>query len=818
MMIIGNRSFRFTSYLSILFVSTWLAVDPWCLSNEPSADRFVVYPESISLSSSRSMQSVVALVVRGDGSTADVTAASQAQCDEKVAKFVNEALVPISNGKTTLRLTYGEFVRELSVEVRDVDKQVQPGFRNHIVPIFTKAGCNTGKCHGAASGKDGFRLSLFGYDPEGDHYRLTREIVGRRINLADPEHCLLVNKALGMVPHTGGGLLDEGDANYSQLIEWLRSGAPADPSDAAVPTSIAVYPSQVVFSRPNELQKLIVIANYSDGTVRDVSQLAVYLSNNESTATVNQDGMVQATGPGSAFVMARFDQFTEGASLVVRPGTPFEFPALPENNYIDRMVYNRLRDLNILPSELTNDEQFVRRVTLDLVGRLPTPADVDQFTKDSGAEKRAKLVDALIKDEDFKKLWIMHWAELLQIRTNNGMSPKALSLYDLWLRKRVLDGQTIDHIVQELLPASGGTFSNPATNYFQTETSPQLMAESVAQVFLGTRIQCAQCHNHPFDRWTMDDYYGFANFFSQIGYKPGNDPRELTIYNLGEGEIKHPVAGRKVVTKFLGGDYPRVLAGADSREPLAKWLTSRENPAFARNIANIVWSHFFGQGIIDPIDDFRVSNPPSNPELLEALAGHLIEYQFDVGKLAADICKSRTYQLSVATNNSNQLDQRHFSHAKTRRLRAEVLLDCLVQVTGAPERLPNLPPNSRAIEVADGQVPNYFLSTFGRSTRATPCSCEVKTNPTLSQALHLLNGEATNGKIHEGRVIPTLIAELREPQRIAIELYRLCYARSPKPDELSMIEEQLRHYPNAEDGLKDLFWALLNSNEFVFNH
>ena len=567
------------------------------------------------------------------------------------------------------------------------------------------------------------------------------------------------------------------------------------------------------------MQKLIVIANYSDGTTRDVSAQAVYISNNEGTATVSDRGMVQATGPGSAFILARFDQFTEGASLIVRPGMAFEFPQVPEQNYIDTLVYNRLKDLNILPSNVTSDEEFVRRVYLDLNGKLPDVRALDRFISDTAPDKRERLVDELIGLPDFQKLWVMHWAELLQIRTNNGMSPKALTLYDQWLRERVYEGQTIDRIVRDLLPASGGTFSNPPTNYFQTETSPQLIAESVAQVFLGTRIQCAQCHNHPFDRWTMDDYYGFASFFSQVGYKPGSDPRELTIYNLGEGDIKHPVAGRKVVNKFLGGAMPDLKPGEDYREPLAKWLTSRQNPAFARNVANVVWSHFFGLGIVDPIDDFRVSNPPSNPELLDALAEHLVAYEFNVGKLASDICKSRTYQLSVATNPSNQLDQRHFSHGKVRRLRAEVLLDCIGQVTKAPERLPGLPEDGRAIELADGPTPNYFLSTFGRSTRSTPCSCEVKTSPTLSQALHLLNGEATNGKIRQGDVVKKLLDESSDnPQRVATELFRLCYSRSPKTDELKAIDQQLSDYATPREGLEDLFWALLNANEFVFNH
>lgn len=777
-----------------------------------------VFPERVTISSARDTQTVVAMLFANDGSTRDVTSETKISQDEKVARFEHETVVPVRNGATTFKLSYAGQEVDLPVVVENLDAQEPLGFRKHILPILTKSGCNTGKCHGAASGKDGFRLSLFGYDPQGDHYRLTREIVGRRVNLADPENCLFVNKATGMVPHTGGGPIDHGDENYVQLIEWLRSGAPSDTAAVAVPTSIAVYPREAVFAQPNQLQKLVVVAKYSDGTTRDVSSQAVYISNNEGTAIVSDRGMVQATGPGSAFILARFDQFTEGASLIVRPGTPFEFPQVAAHNYIDMLVYDRLQDLNIVPSNLTSDEEFVRRAYLDLNGKLPEPAALDRFLSDSASEKRDRLIEDLISQKDFQKLWVMHWAELLQIRTNNGMSPKALTLYDQWLRQRVLEGSTIDQIVRDLLPASGGTFSNPPTNYFQTETSPQLVAESVAQVFMGTRIQCAQCHNHPFDRWTMDDYYGFANFFSQVGYKPGSDPRELTIYNLGEGAIQHPVAGRKVVTKFLGGDIPDLKAGDDYREPLAQWLTSKENPAFARNVANVVWSHFFGTGIIDPIDDFRVSNPPSNPELLAALADHLIEYNYDIGKLAADICKSRTYQLSVATNPSNQLDQRHFSHGKVRRLRAEILLDCMVQVTQSPERLPGLPADGRAIEVADGPTPNYFLSTFGRSTRATPCSCEVKTSPTLSQALHLLNGEATNGKIQQGNVVKQLLDEGKDSKGVASELIRMCYARSPRAVELDAIEKQLSGYASPQEGLEDLFWALLNSNEFVFNH
>ena len=386
------------------------------------------------------------------------------------------------------------------------------------------------------------------------------------------------------------------------------------------------------------------------------------------------------------------------------------------------------------------------------------------------------------------------------------------------MRERVRSGATIDQIVRELIPATGGTFEKPATNYFQTETTPQLLAENVAQVFLGTRIQCAQCHNHPFDQWTMDDYYGFAAFFSQIGYKQAHDPRELTVFHSGAGELRHPVNGRIVAPKFLGDSGPTLEKGDDARQSLAAWLTSKTNSEFARNAANIVWAHFFGIGIVEPVDDIRVSNPPSNPPLFEALGDRLVSYNFDIRPLVRDICNSRTYQLSTHRNESNHLDERHFSHGRIRRMRAEVLLDCLTQVTESPERYAGLPTGSRAVQIADGRVQNYFLTTFGRSSRQTACTCEVKVTPTLSQALHLLNGETTSGKIAEGKVIEKLMQDNPEPMMVASQLYERCLSRRPTEKEATAIRAKLDATTDVTGGLTDLFWALLNSNEFVFNH
>ena len=782
-----------------------------------------VEPATIELRSARDHQAIVVSAFYSDGSTRDVTHLAAIKLDFKpnskaTTEYVNESFIPKSDGSAQATISYSGL--DCTVEIRVSGATLQPpiGFRNEVLSSLTRAGCNTGKCHGSASGKDGFRLSLFGYDPSGDHYRLTRERSGRRIQLADPKNSLVVLKAIGSVPHTGGGRIDEATEPYETLVQWLHEGAKPDSDSSIVPLGIDVFPKKSVFSKPEGQQKLIVTARYSDGSERDVTSKAVFLSNNDAAASVSEDGMVEARGPGAAFILARFDQFTQGSSIMVRPDLDFAYPKLPVSGMIDTLVDDRLRFMHLAPSELADDEQFLRRASIDLVGLLPTTNEYLAFLQDKSSNKREQLIDRLLERPEVLDLWVMKWAELLQIRTNNGVSQKALRLYDRWLRDAVHSGTTIDKIVQMVLPASGGSLENPPTNYYQTETTPQLLAENVAQVFLGTRIQCAQCHNHPFDRWTMDDYYGFASFFSQVGYKQAEDPRELTIYNAAEGEMLHPVGNRKVQPKFLGADMPKPEAGQDYRKVLAGWIASNENKAFSKNIANIVWAHFFGIGIVDPVDDMRVSNPPSNPELLDYLGGRLVEHQFDIKKLIREICLSRTYQTSTRRNESNQWDEREFTHQKIRRMRAEVLLDCISQATETTDRLPGLPKGSRAVQVADGLAAHYFLTTFGRSTRATPCTCEVKTSPTLSQALHLLNGETTGGKIKEGNVVGRMLDTGSSSEQVAREIYIRCLTRQPTDSELKSILDRLSSYNDPRDGLEDLYWAVLNSNEFVFNH
>jgi len=786
---------------------------------DPQPASLSVYPERVALSSMRDRQGIMVQVKLPDGSTRDVTA--NARCEiagPAVARITGAGLEPQADGKAELRVEFEGLRSVVPVEVTGASETAPLRFRNDVLPILTRAGCNTGKCHGAASGKDGFRLSLFGYDPQGDHYRLTREMSGRRINLATPDECLLVTKAIGEVPHSGGQRLELDSDHYRTLLAWLTAGAEPDPGDVPQPLRIEVFPRRAVFAGKGEDQKILVMAHYSDGTDRDVTDLAVFLSNNDSAATVSEDGLVQATGSGGAFILARFDQFTEGTSIIVRPGTSYTFPEIPAHNYVDELVYDRWRDMHLVPSEYCSDEVFLRRVYIDLIGLLPTPGQRQQFLSDNDPAKRQKLVDVLMERDEFRDLWVMKWAEVLQIRTTNGVSPKGIQLYDRWLRDRIRAGATIDKIMQEVIPASGGTFENPATTYYQTETTPQLLAENVAQAFLGTRIQCAQCHNHPFDRWTMDDYYGFASFFSQVGYKQARDPREITIFNAATGEMKHPLGHRVVTPKYLGGGLAALAAGEDYRQALAEWLASADNPVLARHLANVVWAHFLGIGIAEPVDDVRVSNPPSNPQLLDELGRRLAKYGFEIKPLVRDICSSRTYQLATRRNESNVLDERNFSHGRIRRIRAEVLLDCLSQVTETQNQFPGLRPGARAVHVADGRTQNYFLTTFGRSTRQTPCTCEVKTSPTLSQALHLINGETTSGKIEEGRVVERLLAERQDPLAVVADLYERCLSRQPTGAESAAIGQRLAGNTNVEAALVDLFWALLNSNEFVFNH
>jgi hypothetical protein len=783
-------------------------------------ERLEVFPPEINLNTTRDWQSIVVQAIYADGITCDVT--SQAKltvANPAIVRIERSIFRPATDGQTDLVVEYGgkTVTRKITVKDAGVDRAIS--FKLDVMPVFMRAGCNSGSCHGAARGKDGFRLSLFGFDPDGDHYRLTREINGRRINLAVPDESLLLEKAMGKVPHSGGERFKEGSVYHRTIVRWLQANAPNDPPNIPKPIALELYPKEGVLDGKGATQQLTVRAKYSDGTDRDVTDLAVFLSSNDNSAKVDANGLVTAGDRGEAFIMARFATFTVGSPFIVLPkGLQFTFPEVQENNYIDALVHKKLRKLRVAPSEICSDEVFLRRVYLDIIGMLPTVEEYERFMNNPVSGKREQLIDELLNRKEFVELWVLKWAELLQIRSSNQVSYKAMLLYYTWLQDKIARNVPTDQWVRELLSASGGTFKNPPTNYYQNETDILKITENVAQVFMGMRIQCAQCHNHPFDRWTMDDYYSFASFFSQIGRKGTDDPREIVVFNAGGGEINHPVLGRPMPPRFLGVDEPANVAGKDRRVVMANWLASPDNPYFAKNLANIVWAHFFGQGIIHEVDDVRVSNPASNQELLDELAKRFTEYKYDFKKLVRDICASATYQRATRPNPSNESDTRNFARASIRRIRAETLFDCISQVTETKDKFPGLPLGSRAVQIADGSTTTYFLTTFGRATRETVCSCEVKLEPTLSQSLHLLNGDTTGSKIVNGGLVARRLNEKKAPEQIIEELYIRCLSRKPTSEEMKQLMTLVSANPNKQQAIEDVFWALLNSREFLFNH
>lgn len=791
----------------------------------PTLKGIEILPNQFALETQRDYHQVLVLATFKDATTKDVTAFSNLRvADSKIARLDGSFLKPVADGSTEIVATLGGKSVRSVVTVKDGAKDRPVSFKLDVMPVFMRGGCNQGGCHGAARGKDGFRLSLFGMDPDGDYLRLTREMVGRRVNLAIPEESTLIEKAIGAVPHSGNQCFDTNTPYYKALIEWITNGAPNDAADVAKVTGIEMYPKQMVLEGAGTRQPVTVRATYSDGTDRDVTNLTVLMSNNDPTASVTKEGMVTSGDRGAAFIMARFDVFTTVSQVLVIPDSlQYERPKLVENNYIDSLVNEKLHKLRIIPSGTCSDEDYIRRVFIDVVGVYPTPQEIRAFVADANPKKREALVDSLLDRKEFTELWVMKWAELLQIRSglNNNRPPfyKNALLYYNWLQERVARNVPLDEIVVELLSSTGGTVSNPAVNYFQMELDPLKVTENVAQVFMGMRIQCAQCHNHPFDRWTMSDYYGFEAFFMQIGRKQTDDPQEVIIYNSKGGEARHFLTRAVMKPKFLGGEEPEIKPGQDRRRVLAEWIASPRNPFFARNIANIMWAHFFGVGIVDPVDDVRITNPPSNPELMDELAKRLTDYKYDFRKLVRDICTSMTYQRTSQVNETNGMDKRNFSHAYVRRVRAEVLLDAISQITDTPNKFQGLPLGARAVQIADGAVSNYFLTTFGRAKRESVCSCEVKMEPTLSQALHLMNGDAVHDRIKQGSAVAKMIRDKKTDREIVDELYLRCFSRPPNAKEWAAIQQSIAEAAdNRQAALEDLFWALLNSKEFYFNH
>ena len=695
-------------------------------------------------------------------------------------------------------------------------------FENDIVPILSKFGCNTSGCHGKAEGQNGFRLSVFGSDPELDFRALTMEGRGRRVFPAAPDRSLLLLKMSGRMPHGGGVRIEPDRLEYRILRDWIAAGLPFGSPDDPQVERIEMEPLERVLSA-GAVVPLRVTAVWSDGRRTDATSLATFQSNQESIARVDGNGVVTAGQlPGSAAVMASYLGHVALFQAMVPRGEPLPADlataaqALPRFNFIDRLVDERLAKLGIAPSPIADDSRFLRRLTLDLLGRLPTADESRRFLADTDPARRERVIDELLERPEFNDYWALYWADQLRVDRETLGHKAAYEMYR-WIRDSLAERKPLSQFAAELLTAEGPLTDVPAGNLFKVASQPGDAAATVSQVFLGIRIACAQCHHHPYDRWSQNDYFGMTAFFAQLQRRPS--PLGEVLVAEGDPATTHPRTGKRVAAHALGTVEPEKDPVGDRRLVLAQWLASETNPWFSRNLANRVWARMIGRGLVEPVDDFRETNPPSHPELLDGLARELVEHRFDLRSLVRTIARSRVYQQSTATNVTNANDEQNFSRAPLRRLEAEVLLDAVSQVTGVPEKFDGAPRGTRAVQLWDSRVDHYFLSLFGRPVRKTACACERIDAPSVAQVLHLLNSDRVHAKLtHEAGAIARLVRGSLDDQRLIEELYFAFYSRPPTAEERNNATEYLRTASDRRQAAEDLAWTLLNTIEFAFNH
>ena len=699
------------------------------------------------------------------------------------------------------------FTEQASAQDRPTSSRLD--FPTHILPLLTKAGCNTGACHGAAVGQGGFKLSLLGYDPEGDYSTITRELGGRRIDVAAPGESLVLRKPTRQLEHEGGRRLKRDSEAYAKLISWIAVAAPYGSHDLRV-ERIEATPRDILLDQPDESLQVSVKAYLSDGTVEDVSPLALYSSNDDGLAEVDAAGKVIVTRRGLTAITVRYS----GQVAAVRVGVPFQDAPLgqvdfPPQNFIDATVLAELKRLHLPPSSLSGDAEFFRRVHLDLTGQLPAEADVRAFLKfPAGAATRQRVIDELLGREAFVDFWTMKLADLLLINSKRLGDAPAQTYYS-WLRGHVSKNTPLNDLVSELLTAQGDTTQVGPANFHRLRQDPRDMADYASRALLGIRVACARCHNHPTDRWTQEDYHRFAAYFARTSVSADR----VSINNYGE--ILHPKTGKRMNPKPLGGTDPGEFP-TDPRTQLAQWLTSKENPLLARALVNRVWKELMGRGLIEPVDDLRVTNPASNPALLTALIDDFVNGGYDLRRLVRTIVLSRTYQLSSSANEVNRLDNRFFSHAFLKPLPPQVLADAIAQATGVHDVYAGYPEGTRAVQIISPQTASYALDVFGRCQRESLCESPGQSGGGLSQALHLINGPSINGKLQ--KALDARLAQTSSDSQIVANLYLDTVSRYPEPREIEQWEKMLAASSDRREVLEDLLWALLNSREFAYNH
>jgi hypothetical protein len=809
-----------------------------------------VDPAVIELDGPRDRQQVVITGVTADGTIYDLT---------RKAKFFNKTpkvavadsrgvIRPTGDGKAVIAVEAGGLKTTLNVTAANTRKPFTWSYRNQVISVLSKTGCNMGACHGAAAGKNGFRLTLRGYDPELDYDRLLHESGGRRITKSDPANSLLLLKGAMQVPHAGGMRFKPDSLEYKVIADWIADGLPGPSPDDPHLVRLEVFPSERVLTEKAE-QQLVVTAHFSDGHTEDVTHWARYASNEESIAKVDDDGLVTTEGVGETAITVVYLDKVNFARVTVPFANKVQqksYATFKPNNYIDSAVLNKLKTLRILPSELANDEEFLRRVYLDAIGTLPTPAEVRAFLADKSPDKRAKVIDELLERPEYVDFWTYKWGDLLRVNRET-LTEKGMWAFYTWVRDSVAENKPWDKLVYEVVTANGSNFSDGPSNFYRIGRNPEDLTETVSQAFLGIRVQCARCHNHPFEKWTQADYYKFANLLSRVNRKKGDHPADLVITTATGGEINFPKTGKPLPpTPYDGQPIPD--PNMDRRVYLAEWLTSPKNEYFVRAIVNRVWRHYMGRGLIEPVDDLRATNPASNEPLMAALCKDLVEHKFDLKHLMRQIMNSRTYQLTSRPLPENKKDDRQYSRYFVKRLTAEQLLDAICQVTGQPEKFPNLPAGFRAIQLPDTKVNNYFLDVFGRPPRQITCDCERAQEPNMAQALHLINGAGVNQKIaSDNGLVANLIKAGKTDAEIVEELYLTCFGRMPMKQELEASLQTIQEAMNPKPAevkpadaakaeakpaeapkfdpavarrqvLEDLLWALINGKEFVFNH
>jgi hypothetical protein len=707
-------------------------------------------------------------------------------------------------------------------------------FANDVVPVLTKAGCNAGVCHAkAGGGQNGFELSLLGFEPQEDYDHLVREGRGRRLFPAAPEQSLLLKKASGQVPHGGGVRLAVNSEGYHLLREWIRQGTPPSSDTGASLESIEVQPQRGTVAA-REHQQLKAIAHYSDGSTRDVTELALYESNHIAMAEVTENGRVDTMDiPGKVSVMVRYQAKVAVYSASIPLGAPIG--DLPEaNNFVDDLLFANLQEIGIPPSPLCDDATFIRRVSLDIAGRLPTADEAREFFASDSENRRAQFVDELLRSPDYADYFANKWTALLKNRRDDASDITSNFAFHAWIRDSLLANVPYDQVVRELLAATGTVIGNPAVAWYKRVKEPKQQMEDVAQLFLGVRMQCAQCHHHPFERWSQDDYYGLSAFFSQVGRKPtATRGEDLIFHQRGIATAKNIKSGQMIRPVALGDAVGEISADQDPRLRLADWMSGPDNPFFAKAIVNRYWKHFFKRGLIEPEDDIRDTNPPTNPELLGALEDHFRSSGFDLKELVRVITNSRSYQLSSMPNEHNVADDQNYSHYYPKRLQAEVLLDAIDHLTGAQTSFANLPLGTRAVALPDNSYnkASPFLRVFGRPEGSSVCECERVQSASLAQSLHLINASDIKSKLATKGGTAELLADQDQPLEDRIrELYMVAYSRQPTSAELKTVEDYLAQ-PRldaagkpidakraARENFQDLIWALVNTKEFLFNH